>query len=156
MHMVYVVGSATITSKLAKRALSQHPVDVGLRSEAVITAELVRRGVTVLQPMGFNHRYDLVLDIDGEFVRAQCKTGRLRDGCIVFNSESVRCNTKAAVRRGYDGQADIFLVYCPDVEEIYAVPVGDAPLSHMGLRVKPTANSQAKGIRWAADYALPA
>jgi hypothetical protein len=50
-------------------------VDVGLRTEAAVVAHLLRRGVKVLQPNGFNHRYDLVLDLDGEFVRAQIKTG---------------------------------------------------------------------------------
>lgn len=110
----------------------------------------------MLEPRGFNHRYDLVLDLDGDFIRAQCKTGRLRNGVIVFNSESVRCNTKTAHRRGYVGDADVFLVHCPDVQGIYAVPVAEASRSHMTLRVEPTANCQAKGVRWAADYALPA
>lgn len=119
-------------------------------------AELVRRGVPVLQPYGFNQRYDLVLDLNGTFVRAQCKTGRLRNGRIVFNSESVRCNTKQAIRRGYAGDADVFLVYCPETEGIYAVPVDEAPASEMALRVEPTANCQSKGVRWASNYALPA
>ena len=72
----------------------------------------------MLEPRGFNHRYDLVLDLDGDFIRAQCKTGRLRNGVIVFNSESVRCNTKTAHRRGYVGDADVFLVHCPDESEL--------------------------------------
>jgi PD-(D/E)XK endonuclease len=110
----------------------------------------------VLTPCGFNHRYDLVLDVDGEFVRVQCKTGRLRRGAVHFNSESVRSNSTTAIRRPYDGEADIFLVHCPDTDEIYAVPVADAPRRSVTLRVDPTANSQAKGVRWASDYVLPA
>lgn len=135
---------------------SSHTVDVGLRTEAAITAELLRRGVRVLQPCGFNHRYDLVLDLDGEFVRVQCKTGRLRNGAVHFNSESVRCNSTTAVRRSYDGDADLFLVHCPDTDGIYAVPVADAPKRGVTLRVDPTANGQSKGVRWASDYLLPA
>ncbi len=50
----------------------------------------------------------------------------------------------------------MFLVYCKDTEGIYAVPVGDVPMSEMMLRVTPTGNRQAKGVRWAADYLLPA
>jgi hypothetical protein len=131
-------------------------VDVGLRTEAVITSEPLRRGVRVLTPCGFNHRYDLVLDLDGEFVRVQCKTGRLRRGAVHFNSESVRSNSSTAIRRPYDGEADGFLVHCPDTDEIYAVPVADAPKRSVTLRVDPTANSQTKGVRWASDYVLPA
>ena len=53
---------------------SSHPVDVGLRTEAHITGELVRRGYSVLLPFGVNQRYDLVLDQGDRFVRVQCKT----------------------------------------------------------------------------------
>jgi PD-(D/E)XK endonuclease len=55
--------------------LTRHPVDVGQRSEAAIIAELVKRGYRVLTPYGVNHRYDLVIDAGGRFLRAQCKTG---------------------------------------------------------------------------------
>jgi hypothetical protein len=65
---------------------SSHPVDVGLRTEAAILAELVRRGYQVLVPFGTNQRYDLVLDMDGKFVRVQGKTGRLRSGVISFST----------------------------------------------------------------------
>jgi len=48
-----------------------------LRTEAAILGELVRRGYKVLIPFGTNQRYDLVFDLDGDFARAQCKTGRM-------------------------------------------------------------------------------
>ncbi len=47
---------------------SSHPVDVGQRTEAIILAELVKRGHKVLIRCGTNHRYDLVLDV-GESYR---------------------------------------------------------------------------------------
>ena len=61
--------------RLPKPKLTNHPVDVGHRTEAAILSELVRRGYAVLLPFGVNQRYDLVLDLEGRFVRAQCKTG---------------------------------------------------------------------------------
>jgi hypothetical protein len=36
------------------------------------------------------------------------------------------------------------------------VDIDEAASSHGVLRVEPTANGQAKGIRWAADHELPA
>jgi hypothetical protein len=135
---------------------STHPVDVGLRTEAAILAELVRRGYQVLIPFGTNQRYDLVLDMDGEFVRAQCKTGRLRRGRVVYNTRSVRVNTRGWFASDYEGEADLFLIYCPELERIYAVPVDEAPASHGYLRVDPTRNGQEEGIRWARDFELPA
>jgi PD-(D/E)XK endonuclease len=66
--------------RLTAAALSDHPVDVGQRTEARILAYLVAHGYGVLLPFGVNQRYDLVLDLNGRFVRAQCKTGRYRKG----------------------------------------------------------------------------
>jgi hypothetical protein len=142
--------------RLPKPKLTNHPVDVGLRTEAAILSELVRRGYSVLLPFGVNQRYDLVLVLGGKYVRAQCKTGRLRNGVVIFSTKSVQCNTKRSVVRDYDGGADVFLVYCPDIGGVYCVPVEDAPTGYMYLRVKPTLNGQEHGVRWVANYELPA
>jgi PD-(D/E)XK endonuclease len=137
--------------------LSRHPVDVGQRSEAVILAELVKRGHQVLLPYGTNHRYDLVIDVGGKFLRAQCKTGRLRRGTIEFATQSTRANTQRIFHVPYDAdQIDLFLVYCPDTDRVYAVGVGEVASGRGFLRVDPAANGQVKRIRWAADYELPA
>lgn len=133
---------------------SRHPVDVGLRTEAAILNGLVARGYRVLVPFGSNQRYDLVIDLDGRFLRAQCKTGRLRNGVVRFSTQSVQSSmTKVEVRR-YDGDADVFLVFCSETDRIYAVPVDAAPLREMCLRVAPC--RQANGVNLASDYELPA
>jgi hypothetical protein len=107
--------------------LTSHPVDVGQRTEAIIVSELVRRGYRVLLPFGVNQRYDLVIDLDGRFLRVQCKTGRLRDGAVVFSTRSIQSNTRRTVMRGYADDADVFLIACKETERIYAVPVEGAP-----------------------------
>ena len=134
---------------------SSHPVDVGLRTEAAILAELVQRGYHVLVPFGTNQRYDLVLDVNGTFVRAQCKKGRLREGVIRFPTRSTRSNSRGTYFRGYSEDVEIFLVHCPETEQIYAVPVDEVPATDGWLRVDPTRNGQREGIRWAHDYELP-
>jgi hypothetical protein len=136
--------------------LSSHPVDVGQRTEAIILAELVRRGHRVLVPYGTNHRYDLVVDTGTRFLRIQCKTGRLRGGRICFSTASTRANTLRVFSRPYDGEIDLFLVYCPETSRVYAVDIDEAASSSGVLRVDPAANGQLKGIRWAADHELPA
>jgi hypothetical protein len=130
-------------------------VDVGQRTEAAILAELVKRGYSVLMPFGFNHRYDLVLDCDGRFLRAQCKTGRLRRGAVIFHTRSIRTNTRETQFRGYKGEVDLFLVFSPETERVYAVPIEDLAATQGSLRVAPTENNQSKGVVWAADYELP-
>jgi hypothetical protein len=132
-------------------------VDVGQRSEAIILAELVKRGYRVLLPYGTNHRYDLVIDVGDRFLRAQCKTGRLRRGAIEFNTASTRANTLRAYTKPYDAdQIELFLVYCPETDRVYAVDIGEVGPGRALLRVDPTANGEAKRIRWAADHELPA
>ena len=74
----------------------------------------------------------------------------------MFNTTSVRSNTRGSIERDYDGDAEVFLVYCPATDQIYAVPVDEVPAGRGCLRVNPARNGQADGIRWARDYELPA
>ena len=56
--------------------------------------------------------------------------------------------------RPYRDDVDYFGVYCPDTDAVYLVPISDVPDRGACLRVKPTKNNQAKGVRWAKDYVL--
>ena len=107
-------------------------------------------------PFGSNHRYDFVLDLAERFVRVQCKTGRIRDGVVQFNAQSTRCNRKGAYTRGYAGEIELFAVYCPENERVYAVPIEEATSTVGTLRLSRPVNGQARRIRWAVDYELPA
>jgi hypothetical protein len=137
-------------------SLSSHPVDVGTRTEATILAELVRRGYRVLLPFGHNQRYDMVLEIDGSFRRVQCKTGRLRDGCVLFRASSTRSNTRRTLTRDYKEDVDLFIVHCPDTGGIYVIPIDEATRTQGTLRIDPTGNGQDRRVRWAHEYELPA
>ena len=132
-----------------------NPTARGKRSEAKILGELVEAGASVLVPWG-EERYDLALDHGGRFVRIQCKTGWLRDGCIEFRT------CVADLRRplgdgGYHGQIEAFAVHCPQTGGTYLVPIDDVPGPTLArLRLDPTRNGQIHGIRWARDYVLTA
>ena len=143
-------------SLLGEPDLTDHPVDVGHRSEAAILAELVKRGYRILLPFGVNQRYDLVLDCDGRLLKVQVKTGRLRDGVIRFSAVSTQSNTNGTRRRHYTGEVDLFIVYCPDNKRVYVIPAREVPRSGMYLRVDPPRNKQTKCVRWARQYELPA
>jgi PD-(D/E)XK endonuclease len=74
---------------------------------------------------------------------------------VRFPTQSVRANTAHVITRGYAGEADIFLVFCPETKRIYSVPVDEAPRRCMYLRVDRPANGQAQGVNWAKEYELP-
>jgi hypothetical protein len=143
-------------STLPKPKVTSHPVDIGHRTEAAILSELLKRGYQVLVPSGVRQRYDMVLDCDGRFLKVQCKMGRLRDGAIQFSARSVQPNTRGTRARGYSGEVNLFIVYCPENQGVYGIPANAVPNSAMYLRVEPPRNQQCKGVRWASEYELPA
>jgi hypothetical protein len=135
--------------------LSNHPVDVGQRSETAILAAFVDHGFQVWLPWGTNQRYDMILEVRDRFLRVQCKTGRLRHGAVEFKAHSVRVNTKANFTRDYFGEIEYFAVYCAATSNVYIVPCDAAtPKSVVALRIDPPRNGQSKRVRWAADYEI--
>lgn len=54
-----------------------------------------------------------------------------------FETRSSGTHTQTVRKAGYDGQIDVFVVYAPDLDGTYVVPVTDAPETSMALRVRP-------------------
>lgn len=107
----------------------------GERTEAVVLAELLKEGYVVLLPFGDNQRYDMVVESAGQFVRIQCKTGRMR-GSASFSFKV--CSTYAhrgRPQRTYSGDAEFFAVYLPDNGQVYMIPVGEVGVSEARLQL---------------------
>jgi len=127
---------------------------IGDASQAHVLAALIRQGKRTLIPFGDNCRYDLVVEADGQFLRIQCKTGRISRGAIAFAVASSQYH-RGGKRRSYDGEVDAFGVFCPDNGKTYIIPIIDLPLVREArLRLESPRNAQAKGIRWAAQYEI--
>ena len=59
-------------------------------AELQIAAALVRHGKRLLRPLSSASRYDLLIDNEnGTFTRVQCKSGVLRNGCVLFRVYSM-------------------------------------------------------------------
>ena len=117
-------------------------------------ASLLQRGARVLLPFGDNARYDLVVEERGAFSRIQCKTGRIRNGALVFAVASSQYH-RGGKRRDYRGEADAFGVFCPDNGCTYIIPIRDLPIVREAkLRLERPRNAQVKRIRWAARYKI--
>ena len=120
-------------------------------TESKVLATLVSAGFTVAIPFGVA-KYDLVLDTEEGLKRVQCKTGLLRNGAVMFNVYSVRRKSegKGYGKILYQGDADLFGVYCPQNDKVYLVPVDDH-IGKISLRIEPTRNGQ-KIKHQAQDY----
>ena len=126
---------------------------IGNVSEAKILAALVEAGYVVSKPFGDGCKYDYVIDDGKTLRRVQCKTGRLKNGCVVFNAYSVAGNSNGK-RQGYTDLADLFAVYCPGNSQVYLVPVVEVGVGGILLRIEEPQNNQQKRVRWAREYVL--
>lgn len=116
-------------------------------------AALLAAGYSVLTPFG-HKRYDLAWAEGTKLIRVQCKTGRFRDGVIMFSTSSHSRYGSGMKRRNYRLDVDFFGVYCAETERVYLVPVGDVPINTAMLRVSPAKNAQSKRVMWARDFEL--
>lgn len=127
--------------------------NIGEKTEAIILAHLIKKNYSVSLPFGDNQRYDMIVDKgDGKLLRGQCKTGKYKNGIIVFNACSIDRDTYK--RENYKGQIEIFLVYCPQLDKIYEIDVNINSNTDVSLRVDPCKNNQSKLINWAKDFEI--
>ena len=127
---------------------------VGDRSEAIVLAELVKKGYLISIPFGENQRYDLLADDGTRILRVQVKTGRLRRDVIEYSCSSSHTHRGGPHARPYFGQVDIIAVYCPQNGKVYLVPEEEFVASRAHLRLTPPVNNQRRGIRWASRFEL--
>lgn len=136
--------------------VKNHPKAKGEKTQLIVLAKLVSLDYIVLSPYGDNQRYDFAIDLGDRFVRLQCKTGKLsKIGAITFNVCSTQSNTKGHKSRSYHGEIDGFIVYCPDNDKVYIVPIAKVGIRAFSLRVNPPKKKQ-NNINWAIDYELKA
>jgi hypothetical protein len=120
-----------------------------------VLCALHRHGLTVLTPwMTDNARFDAAIEAGGRLLRVQIKTGQTdRDrSAIRFAPRST--NWYSGGQRGYRGEADLFAVYCPDLDATYLIPVEHVGATQGCLRLKAARNGQTRGVRPAERYAL--
>ena len=125
---------------------------VGDTAESAVLHALTAAGFYGLLPFGSSLPFDLAVAApDGRIFRLQIKSGRVRDGGVVFNT----CSTDhGRGRLDYRGRADFIAVYVATLDQVFIVPVDECP-SYVGvLRLAPARNNQRKGVRLAEDYTV--
>jgi hypothetical protein len=132
------------------------PSQKGAVAEAAITAELIQLGLVVLRPLCEGSRYDLVVDLEPRLLRVQCKLAKLREGVLVIRLNTSRFTPSGYVFTSYSvEEIDAVAAYSAELRRCFLLPIAEAAgMRGIHLRLEPSLNNQARGIRWAADYAL--
>jgi len=126
----------------------------GNAAEAAVLHALAAAGLNVLLPFGSGLSFDLAaVTPDGQIVRLQVKSGRVRDGCVEFKSSSTDHGNG---QRDYRGRADVIAVYAPSLARVFMVPVDDCPSYTGYLRLDPPRNNQRRRVRLAERYSFEA
>lgn len=129
-----------------------NPKEKGEKTEAAILNHLIQLGIPASIPWGNNQRYDLVIDLNGKLLKAQCKSATYKNGVVSFPTSS---KAGGKTRKDYVGQIDCFLVYCESLNKIYKIDISIAPSSGMCLRVDlPQKKAPVSTIKWAKDFEI--
>jgi PD-(D/E)XK endonuclease len=134
------------------------PSQKGAAAEAAITSIVIQLGLTVLRPLCEGRRYDLVLDLEPELLRVQCKVAKRLAGVLSVGLCTNRYTPSGYVSTTYTAdEIDAVGAYSPELDRCFLIPVEEvAGRRAIHLRLDPTRNNQAERIKWARDYELPA
>jgi hypothetical protein len=122
----------------------------GNAAEAAVLKAFTSVGIGVFIPFGDGLPFDLVAaPADGRVIRVQVKSGRLRGGCVEFNSSST---DHGRGRQHYLGRADLFAVHVAVIDRVFIIAVDECPRIRGYLRLEPTRNNQKRRVRLAEDY----
>ena len=130
------------------------PSQKGAAAEAAIAAATIQLGYTVLRPLCEGGRYDLMIDLDPDLLRVQCKWAHSLNGVLVANLSTNRLTPNGYVSTTYtSSQVDAIGVYSADLERCFLIPIAEVAEGRaIHLRFSPPRNNQARRIRWANDY----
>ncbi len=112
------------------------------------------QGYSVSIPYGENSRYDFIADVNGELLKIQVKTSRVKkeNEAIVFACRSTNVNTKGTIYHRYTKeQIDYFATFWNG--KCYLVPVEECS-TEKTLRFCYPISGQKQGITLAEDYEL--
>jgi hypothetical protein len=128
----------------------------GLIAENAVVAECIHLNLGVSRPID-DERYDLILDLRPRLLRVQCKWASKHGDVVVARLYSNRRGPNGMITRFYtQDEVDGFAVHCLEIGVSYFLPAEASGRREARLRLGPTRNNQARGIRWAADYEFAA
>lgn len=104
-------------------------------------------------PFGDGNVVDLVLIVNGKCLKAQVKSSETgKDGVINFKTKSEKSTRQADPTHHYTAdEIDLFLLYSFVYDEVYVLPIQEAPGSMVTIR-HDNPQKRLKTMRFAGDY----
>jgi hypothetical protein len=130
---------------------------VGDIAEYKFIIHCLENNLEVCKPINSGLQYDLLIKIENKFKRVQIKSRCMVNGKI---TDITRCKLqvnrkKPLIDYTKDDLIDLFIVYCPDTNKFYDIPLEELKkLRVMTLRVESSKNNQTSGVRLAKNYEI--
>ena len=128
--------------------------NIGNLGEAKVLAKFVELGIQVYLPFGDGSVVDLIAEFNGKLNRIQIKsTEKDSDGALVFSicSTVVRSGGELQKHIYSSEEIDYFALYSSITDEVYLLPIQEAPTKKFSLRYKEPYSSKSHK---AEDYLI--
>lgn len=123
--------------------------DIGV---AMVTADLIERGIPVFTPVSAASPFDLLIYHEEQYKRVQVKYRKINENgsTVVVLDRHTIVNGKV-VNTKKNEEFDIVAIYCPDDRKCYYLKASEISRSTT-LRFDIPKNNQLKGVKLAKDY----
>ena len=125
---------------------------VGNIGEAVAIAEFTKLGIPVFTPFGQNTPVDMMICVNGMYLKVQCKTTEcIKNGKMEFSIARTNgfTNSKNYYTRK---EVDLFFLYCIENGWTGLITFDECPSNSLIIRVAPPLNNNKIGIKWPYMY----
>ena len=129
----------------------QENIQSGLITELLCQYDFTKFGIVLFAPITTDSRSDFIAEINGIFIKIQCKSStESADGnSFTFSTASKNWNTKEVKK--YQNQIDYF--YTSHNKQGYLIPISEANGKQKTLRLF-AKDSKNPSISWAEDYEI--
>lgn len=128
-------------------------------AEKLFELECIKRDIDVYRPVSSGSRVDYLAYVDGVYKKVQIKyistyNDRISISFTKHQNGRRTEEGKPVYKKYCSDEIDMFLVYCPDTNEWYNIPIELADNSRcLTLTTLATSkNNQTKGVRYSYEY----
>ena len=112
---------------------------IGNLGEAKVLAKFVELGIQVYLPFGDGSTADLIAEFNGKLNRIQVKSTEKDDnGSLTFSICSTTLHAGGEIQKHVytEDEIDYFALYSSVTDEVYLLPVNEAPTKKFTIRYK--------------------